>query len=84
MRKLIGTAVVAAVLAVAPAASAHAAAPAASCTGQELSYLGTTFGSGVGAAVSFEAQNPELEGHSNFGEEVSGFSGADRIACPEE
>jgi hypothetical protein len=85
MRKLVRAAAVALVLAaLSPAAAAHAAAPAASCTGQELSVLGTTFGAGVGAAVSFEAQNPQLEGHRNFGEEVSGFSHADRTACPEE
>jgi hypothetical protein len=84
MRKLVATAAVVMVVAVGPAGSAHAAAPIASCTGQELSVLGPTFGSGVGEAISFEAQNPELEGHRNFGEEVSSLSHADRTACPEE
>jgi len=84
MKNLITTAALAVTLAIVPMAPANAAAPAASCTGQELSVLGTTLGSDLGAAVSFEAQNPELEGHRNFGEEVSTFSQADRAACPEE
>jgi hypothetical protein len=84
MKKLIATVGIAVMLAIGPAAPGHAAAPAASCTGQELSFLGPTFGSGVGAAISFEARNPELEGHRNFGDEVSSFSHADRTACPEE
>jgi hypothetical protein len=84
MRKHIWTAAVIAALVLGPAAPAVAASPAASCTGQELSVLGPMFGSGVGDAISFEAQNPELEGHRNFGEEVSAFSHADRTACPEE
>jgi hypothetical protein len=84
MKKLIATVGIATMLAIGPAAPGHAAAPVASCVGQELSILGPMFGSGVGAALSFEARNPELEGHRNFGEEVSSSGHADRTACPEE
>jgi hypothetical protein len=61
-----------------------AAPPQASCPGQELAVLGPALGSQLGAAISFEARNPELEGRKSFGEEVRSLALADRAACPEE
>jgi hypothetical protein len=84
VRKFVSVVAIATTLTIGPVSAAHASAPVSSCTGQELSVLGPNFGSGVGDVISFEAQNPELEGHRNFGEEVSAFSHADRTACPEE
>jgi hypothetical protein len=66
------------------AAPANAAAPQASCIGLELSELGPALGADLGAVVSFEARNPELEGRRNFGEEVSTSATSDTTACPEE
>jgi hypothetical protein len=66
------------------AAPAHASAPTASCIGQELSELGPALGADLGAAISFEARNPELEGRRNFGEEVSTGATSDTTACPQE
>jgi hypothetical protein len=66
------------------AAPANAAAPPASCIGQELSALGPALGPDLGAVVSFEARNPELEGRRNFGDEVSSSATSDTTACPEE
>jgi hypothetical protein len=84
MRKIRLALVVGALVVAVPAMPAHAAAPKASCPGQELSVLGPALGSQLGAFLAFEARNPELEGHRNFGEEVSQFAQADRSACPEE
>ena len=84
MRKIRLALVVGALVTALPAMPAHASAPNASCVGQELSVLAPALGSQVGAFISFEARNPELEGHRNFGEEVSQFAQADRSACPEE
>ena len=76
--------VVGLLVALAPAAPASAASPNASCPGQELSVLGPALGSQLGAAVSFEARHPELEGRKSFGEEIRSLAHADRAACPEE
>jgi hypothetical protein len=76
--------VVGLLVALAPAATAHAASPTASCPGQELSVLGPALGADLGAFIAFEARNPELEGRPNFGAEVSEFAHADRAACPAE
>jgi hypothetical protein len=61
-----------------------AAPPTASCPGQELSAIAPVFRSGLGAFISFEARNPELEGWRNFGAEIDAFAHADRANCPEE
>jgi hypothetical protein len=74
----------AAVVVVGAAAPANAAGPPASCIGQELSALGPALGADLGAVVSFEARNPELEGRRSFGEEVSSSALSDPTACPEE
>ena len=84
MRKVRLALIVGALVTAAPAMPAHAAAPNASCPGQELSVLGPALGSQLGAAISFEARNPELEGRKSFGEEVRSLARADRAACPEE
>jgi hypothetical protein len=84
MRKLRMVVVAVAAIAALPSAPAIAAAPQASCPGQELSALGPVLGSDLGAFIAFEAQNPELEGRKSFGEEVSEFAHADRGDCPEE
>lgn len=84
MRKLRTFVVAVAAIGALPAAPAIAAAPQASCPGQELSALGPVLGSDLGAFIAFEAQNPELEGRKSFGEEVSAFAHADRGDCPEE
>jgi hypothetical protein len=55
-----------------------------SCAGQEFSAFAKEFGAGLGAAVSFEARNPELEGRKSFGEEVRELATADPSACPAE
>jgi hypothetical protein len=81
LRRVIACAVIVVAL---PTAPAIAASPQASCPGQELSMLGPALGSDLGAFIAFEARNPELEGRTNFGEEVSGFAHANRAACPEE
>jgi hypothetical protein len=84
MRKLCMLVVAVAAIAALPVAPAIAAAPQASCPGQELSALGPVLGSDLGAFIAFEAQNPELEGRKSFGEEVSEFAHADRGDCPGE
>ena len=84
MRKLRSVIAAAVIVAALPTAPAIAASPRASCPGQELSALGPALGSDLGAFIAFEAQNPELEGRANFGEEVSEFAHADRSDCPEE
>jgi hypothetical protein len=66
------------------ASPVNAASPNASCPGEELSVLGPALGAQLGAAISFEARNPELEGRKSFGEEVRSLAHADRAACPEE
>lgn len=64
---------------------ASAAAPGtASCPGQELSVIAPVLRAELGAFLSFEAQNAQLEGWSNFGQEISTFSHADRATCPED
>jgi hypothetical protein len=40
------------------------------------------FRAGLGAFISFEARNPELEAWRNFGEEIDAFAHADRQDCP--
>ena len=84
MRKARWALIVVTLVTAAPAVPAAAAAPAASCPGQELSALAPVLGSDLGAFISFEARNPELEGRRNFGEEIDEFAHADRAACPEE
>jgi len=84
MKKLALVMGITAALAMAPALPANAATTTASCTGQEVSAFATAFGSGFGAVISFEARNPELEGRTNFGEEIRELSHADRTACPQE
>jgi hypothetical protein len=84
MRKARWVLIIGALLLMVPAAPASAAAAQASCPGQELSALGSALGSDLGAFISFEARNPELEGRRNFGAEVNEFAHADRAACPEE
>jgi hypothetical protein len=84
MRKIRFALVVGTLITAVPALPVQAASPTASCTGQELSVLGPALGSELGAAVSFEARNPELEGRKSFGEEVRSLALADRAACPEE
>jgi hypothetical protein len=84
MRKIRFALVVGTLMTAVPALPAQAASPVASCPGQELSVLGPALGSELGAAISFEARNPELEGRKSFGEEVRSLSHADRAACPEE
>jgi hypothetical protein len=84
MRKIRFVLVVGALVTAIPAMPAHAASPNASCPGQELSALGPALGSQLGAAISFEARNPELEGRKSFGEEVRSLAHGDRAACPEE
>ena len=84
MRKIRLALVVGALVVAVPATPAQAAAPNASCPGQELSVLGPALGSQLGAAISFEARNPELEGRNSFGEEIRSLAHADRAACPEE
>ena len=73
-----------ALVTLAPAVPASAALPQASCPGQELSALAPVLGADLGAFISFEARNPELEGRKNFGAEISEFAHADRQSCPEE
>jgi hypothetical protein len=84
MRKIRFALIVGTLMTAVPALPAQAATPTASCPGQELSVLGPALGSELGAAISFEARNPELEGRKSFGEEVRSLSHADRAACPEE
>ena len=84
MRRMRWILIVAVLVTTAPAGAASAASPSASCPGQELSTLAPALGADLGAFLSFEARNPELEGRRNFGAEVSGFAHADRGACPEE
>ena len=66
-----------------PSSPASAATASSSCVGQEVSEL-SALGSGFGAAVSFEARNPELEGLNSLGEELSAIAHGDRSACPGE
>lgn len=73
-----------AVAAVALPVPAQASAKAASCIGQQLSVLGPTFGAELGAAVSFEARNPEVLGVQHLGAWTSQTARADRSACPVE
>jgi hypothetical protein len=84
MRKFRLALIVGALVMSIPTMPARAASPTASCPGQELSVLGPALGSQLGAAISFEARNPQLEGRKSFGEEVRSLAHADRAACPEE
>jgi hypothetical protein len=84
MRKIRVALILGALVTAVPASSAQAASSNASCPGQELSVLGPALGSQLGAAISFEARNPDVEGRKSFGEEVRSLSHADRDACPEE
>lgn len=71
-----------AVAALAPPAPAQASWPTASCIGQQLSVYGPAFGADLGAAVSYEARNPEVLGTSNLGGWTSVAARAPRDACP--
>jgi hypothetical protein len=71
---------VASILAV--ATPAEASSPTASCIGQQLSVYGPTYGADLGAAVSYEARNPQVLGTSNLGGWTSGAARAPRDACP--
>jgi hypothetical protein len=84
MRKLRLIVLVGTLMTLAPSAPASAATPQASCPGQELSALAPALGADLGAFISFEARNPELEGRKNFGAEINAFAHADRQSCPEE
>lgn len=84
MRKIRLALILGALVMAVPASPVQAASPNASCPGQELSVLGPALGSQLGAAISFEARNPELEGRKSFGDEVRSLAHADRAACPEE
>jgi len=64
------------------AAPAEASSPTASCIGQQLSVYGPSYGSELGAAVSFEARNPSVLGTSNLGGWVSVAARSPRDACP--
>jgi hypothetical protein len=83
MRKRRWIVLVGALVTLVPAGRANAASQA-SCPGQELSALAPELGADLGAFISFEARNPELEGRKSFGEEISEFATADRENCPEE
>jgi len=63
---------------------AQASAPAASCIGQQLSMLGPAYGAELGAAVSFEARNPEVLRVQHLGGWTSQTALADRGVCPVE
>jgi hypothetical protein len=84
MRKVRWIVLAAALATLVPTGPANAASPQASCPGQELSALAPELGADLGAFISFEARNPELEGRKNFGEEIAEFATADRQNCPEE
>jgi hypothetical protein len=84
MRRMRWITIVAVLVVAVPTGAARAASPRASCPGQELSALAPTLGADLGAFISNEARNPELEGRKSFGVEVSEFAHADRAACPEE
>jgi hypothetical protein len=84
MRKLRWITLMGTLLTLAPAGTANAASPQASCPGQELSTLAPVLGADLGAFISFEARYPELEGRKSFGAEISEFAHADRQECPEE
>ena len=84
MRKIRLAMILGALMTAVPASPVQAASPTASCPGQELSVLGPELGSQLGAAISFEARNPDLEGRKSFGEEVRSLAHVDRAACPEE
>jgi len=61
---------------------AYASSPTASCIGQQLSAFGPAFGADLGAAVSYEARNPEVLGTSNLGGWTNVAARAERDACP--
>jgi hypothetical protein len=84
MRKMRWIVAVAALSIAVPTGAASAVSPSSSCPGQELSALAPVLGADLGAFISFEARNPELEGRPNFGAEVSELAQADREDCPEE
>ena len=71
-----------AVAALALPVPAHASSPTASCIGQQVSVFGPAFGADLGAAVSFEARNPEVLGTSNLGGWTSAAARSARDACP--
>jgi hypothetical protein len=60
----------------------QASSPTASCVGQQLSVYGTTYGAELGAAVSYEARNPDVLGTSNLGGWVNVAARSPRDACP--
>jgi hypothetical protein len=64
------------------AAPAQASSPTASCIGQQLSTYGPAFGPDLGAAVSYEARNPEVLGTDNLGGWVNVAARSPRNACP--
>ena len=71
-----------AVAVVALPAPAQASSPTASCIGQQLSVYGPAFGADLGAAVSFEARNPEVLGTTNLGGWTNVAARSARDACP--
>ena len=71
-----------AIAVLAMAAPAEASSPTASCLGQQLSVYGPTYGAELGAAVSFEAQNPSVLGTANLGGWTSVAARSPRDACP--
>jgi hypothetical protein len=66
----------------ATAAPANASSPTASCIGQQLSVYGPAYGRELGAAVSFEARNPDVLGTSTLGGWVNVAARSPREACP--
>jgi hypothetical protein len=70
------------VTAVASPVPRQASSPAASCIGQQLSVYGPAFGADLGAAVSYEARNPEVLGTSNLGGWTNVAARSARGACP--
>jgi hypothetical protein len=64
------------------AAPAQASSSTASCIGQQLSVYGPAFGADLGAAVAYEARNPEVLGTSNLGGWTNVAARSPRNACP--
>lgn len=78
-RWIIGIGAVAAVVLPIPA---QASSPTASCIGQQLSVFGPAYGAQLGAAVSYEARNPEVLGASNLGGWTSVAAQSPLDSCP--
>lgn len=71
-----------ALAALASPAPVLASSPTASCIGQQLSVYGPSYGAELGAAVSYEARNPEVLGTTNLGGWTNVAARAARDACP--